>query len=98
VTAGAPHPGGWERALTDFESCLQAHQDDFETAPAFVPPPALGPLPAVLRERAEALLARSLQVQAQHEVRLASLARAERLTAVLTRRAPARPGLVDVAG
>jgi hypothetical protein len=96
-------PGAWGAALDDFEDVLARQRAAFDVgrpqdAPAFAPPPGLGPLPFQLRARAEELLAASRELEAEATTARAAagveLARA-RTAAEAARQAPRRPAFLD---
>lgn len=74
----------WDKALEDFalrlaeqRAALHAGQPD-AIAP-FAPPPSIGPFPAELRSRAEALLQEAIELQAEMAASLASTTREVRV-------------------
>lgn len=74
----------WEQALEDFALRLAdqraaLHAGHADAVPPFAPPPSIGPFPAELRDRAEALLQEAIELQAEMAASLASTTREVRV-------------------
>ena len=106
---GSQHPDDafharWAAALTDLElDVAEAEASlhaDHAPAPStdWQPPTNLGPLPASLRTRAEALLARQTEVARQVTEAAALSRRHARAVQSMRANGPARPVYVDMAG
>jgi hypothetical protein len=94
----------WAAALTELELDVDAAERVLTSAHlppgrrAWVPPTGLGPLPAPLRDRAEALLARQTEVARQIAEAAVLARRHARAAQSLRTTDAAAPVYVDVAG